>query len=129
METPASFKEDIKEYLRLDDGLKDARVQMKETRTVMNEHKENIITYMKSSKISKIMVRKGEQTLFLVEKELKIRPEAEVIRCKLQDLMKQGIIDPEKIFEEINKCGGSKTVWRLMRRAKRKPNAKKDDDC
>ena len=117
-ELPQSVKEDIREFLRLDDGLKDARVQMKESRDSMNDRKENIIDYMRKGSITKLLVHKGETALFLQEKELKVRPDASVIREKLQELMRQGIVDPEKIFEEINKCGGSKTVWRLMRRSK-----------
>lgn len=128
MELTQAVKDDIKEFLRLDDGLKDARVRMKESRDAMNDRKERIIVYMRKATISKLVVRKGEQTLFLQEKELKIRPDATVVRAKLQELMRQGVTDPEKIFEEINKCGGSKTVWRLMRRAKRVAPKKKDED-
>lgn len=126
MELPQSVRESIKEFLRLDDGLKDARVQMKESRDAMNDNKQRIIDYMRKSSVSKLVVRKGEQTLFLQEKELKIRPDASVVRAKLQELMRQGVTDPETIFLELNKCGGSKTVWRLMRRAKRA--SKKTDD-
>lgn len=128
MELPTSVRDDIKEFLRLDDGLKDARVRMKESRDALKDRKERVIEFMRKSSVSKLVVRKGEQTLFLQEKELKIRPDASVIRCKLQELMRQGIVDPEKIFEEINKCGGSKTVWRLMRRAKRVVSSKKKQE-
>lgn len=127
MELTSALRDDIKEFLRLDDGLKDARIRMKESRDAMNARKESIIDYMRKASISKLVVRKGEQSLLLQEKELKIRPDATVVRCKLQELMRQGITDPEKIFEEINKCGGSKTVWRLMRRSKRVKKANDDN--
>ena len=118
-------KASIKEFLRLDDGLKQARLDMKDSRNVMNEHKEKIIEFMRSNNIPKLSARKGEATLSLQEKEVKIRADGEVIKNKLQELMSKGITDPQTIFDEINKCGGTKTVWRLARRSKRKPSASK----
>ena len=121
---PAAIKASIKEFLRLDDGLKQARLDMKETRTAMNEHREKIIDFMRNGEVPKLSARKGEATLILQEKEVKIRADGEVIKSKLQELMAKNITDPQVIFDEINKCGGTKTVWRLARRSKRKPSDK-----
>ena len=124
-EVPSSTKNDIKEFLRLDDGLKQARLDMKDSRDSMNDYRDKIIEWMRSSNTPKLSVRKGEATLILQEKEVKIRAEADVIKAKLQELMSNKIMDPEKIWEAINACGGSKTVWKLARRSKRKPSEKK----
>jgi hypothetical protein len=124
-EVPSSTKNDIKEFLRLDDGLKQARLDMKESRDSMNEYRDRIIEWMKSSETPKLSVRKGEGTLILQEKEVKVRADADVIKAKLQELMSKNITDPEKIWEEINACGGTKTVWKLARRSKRKPSENK----
>jgi hypothetical protein len=121
---PSAVKASIKEFLRIDDGLKQARLDMKESRTVMNDHKEKIIDFMRSSDIPKLSARKGDATLILQEKEVKIRASSEVIRGKLQELMSKGVTDPQVIFDEINKCGGIKKEWRLARRSKRKPSDK-----
>lgn len=121
---PSNIKADIKEFLRIDDGLKDARLQMKESRGSMNECREHIIDFMKKSDVFELEVGKGAQKLMLQEKELKIRADAEVIKAKLQEMLSQGITDTEKIWEEINKCGGTKTVWKLARRSKRKQQPK-----
>jgi hypothetical protein len=124
-EVPSDVKGDIKEFLRLDDGLKQARLDMKESRDALNAHREHIIEYMRSSETPRLSARKGDVTLILQEKEQKIRPEASVIKSKLQELLQQGVSDPERIWEEIDKCGGTKTVWKLARRSKRKPSEKK----
>lgn len=121
---PSAIKGSIKEFLRLDDGLKQARLDMKESRTAMNDHREKIIDFMRSSDIPKLSARKGEATLILEEKEVKIRPDGEVMKAKLQELISKGVTDPQVIWDEISKCGGSKTVWRLARRSKRKPSNK-----
>ena len=39
--------------------------------------------------------------------------------------MARGVTDPETIYEEIAKCGGSKQVWKLSRRTKRTSKPKK----
>jgi hypothetical protein len=121
---PSAIKASIKEFLRLDDGLKQARLDMKESRAVLNEHKEKIIDFMRESDVPKLSARKGEATLMLQEKEVKIRADADVVKNKLQELLAKGVTDPQTIYEEINKCGGVRTEWRLARRSKRKPSDK-----
>ena len=123
-EVPTSVKSDIKEFLRLDDGMKQARLDMKESRGVMNEHRENIIKYMRHSKSDKLAARKGEVTLLLQQKQQKIRPDTTVVKEKIKELMDNGVTDPTKIWEEIDKCGGTRDVWKLARRSKR--TAKKE---
>lgn len=126
---PKDVLVDIKEFIRLDDGLKDSRIEMKERREEMAEHKESIIDYMKSHDMDKLPLEVGkiEQCLYLQEKEHKIRPDGKLVQQKLQEMIAQGITDPEKIYEEINSCGGVKSVWSLARRSKvvRKSKPKK----
>lgn len=128
-EIPQGIRTDIKEFLRLDDGLKDARLQMKESRDALNEHRESIIGYMRASETAELEVRKGSQKLILQEKIQKVRPETEVIKSKLAELLASGEKDANKIWDEINKCGGTKSTWKLARRSKRKaPAADKDKE-
>ena len=123
---PVQVKGDIKEYVRIDDGLKEARGQMKEARAGMKQASERIIEYMRAESMDKFSLKKGEQLLILQEKTLKVRPDAEVVKTKLRELLAEGKTDPTYIWDEIQKCGGTKTVWKLSRRAKRKASAKSD---
>ena len=115
---PADVVKDIKEFLRLDDGLKDARIEMKERRAEMNEHKDGIIDYMHRRDIPKLELNNGDQCLVLSEKEHKIRPDAKLIRRTLDQMIAQGVTDSGKIVEAINSCGGVNKVWTLARRSK-----------
>jgi hypothetical protein len=125
MEIPESVKSDIKNYVRVDDGLKEAHSQMKGTKEEMKECAERIITFMRQSKMDKFSLKKGEQSLILQEKTLKIRPVAEAIHARLAEMLAEGKTDPSYIWDEIQKCGGTKTVWKLARRSKRKSDSKK----
>lgn len=116
---PADIKANVLEFVRLDDGLKKAREDMKEARTSMNESRDAIIEYMKEAEVERLGIKKGQQFLELTEKTLKIRPSADVVKAKLAELMQKGIMDPSVIYEELNKCGGTKQVWKLARRTKR----------
>lgn len=116
---PHNIKSDVLEFTRLDDGLKTAREQTKEARVALEECRERIISYMRDAEIERLGIKKGTQYLELVEKTCKIRPNAECVKQKLQELMDQKITDPAVIYEELNKCGGSKQVWKLARRARR----------
>ncbi len=117
---PSSIKSDIKDYVRVDDGLKEARGQMKEARGSMKACSERIIEFMRKSEMDKFSLKKGEQFLILQEKTLKVRPDAEVIKAKIRDLLAEGKTDPSLIWDEVQKCGGTKIVWKLSRRSKRK---------
>ena len=116
---PKDIKANVIEFVRLDDGLKKAREEMKEARASMNESRERIIEYMKEAEVERLGIKKGQQFLELTEKTMKIRPSADCVRAKLTELMQKGITDPAAIYEEINKCGGTKQVWKLARRSKR----------
>lgn len=122
---PSNVKADIKEYVRIDDGLKEARGQMKEARSGMKECSERIIDFMRKADMEKFSLKKGEQFLILQEKTLKVRPDAEVIKAKIRELIEEGKTDPGLIWDEVQKCGGTKTVWKLSRRSKRKPSKPK----
>lgn len=119
MSLPQQVKNSVQEYVRLDDGLKNARHEMKEVRTTMENHRNEIIEYMKDMKIPRFELKKGTQYLDLVEKTLKIRPSAECVKQKLTELLAKNITDPETIYSEINKCGGTRHEWKLARRTKR----------
>lgn len=116
---PQQVKQDVLEFVRLDDGLKNAREQMKGARQAMDECREKIICYMRETGVERMVIKKGSQFLELNEKQLKVRATAECIKAKLAELMRQNITDPETIYQEISKCGGTKQVWKLARRSKR----------
>ena len=124
---PSKIKSDVVEFVRLDDGLKVARTQAKEARDAMNECRERIVDYMKESEIERLGIKKGQQFLELCEKQLKVRPTAECVKSKLQELMSKNVIDPETIYTAISECGGTKTEWKLARRSKRQPGRPKKD--
>jgi hypothetical protein len=124
-EIPPATKNDVKEFVRLDDGLKEARAQTKVARKEMENCREKIIAYMKSNNIGRLGIKKGTQFLETKEKILKIRPRAEVVKLKLQELINKGISDPEAIYKAIQECGVTKAVWKLSRRSKRKPKEPK----
>jgi hypothetical protein len=117
---PQELKEDIREYIRVDDGLKDTRLKVKDARKGLNDHKDRIINYMRHMEMKKISLKKGEQSLILQEKELKVRATGEMIKKRLNELILSDVKDPDAIYAEIQKCGGVKTVWKLSRRTKRK---------
>lgn len=123
---PSAVKTDIKEYVRIDDGLKEARGQMKDARAGMKQCSERIIDFMRKADMEKFSLKKGEQFLILQEKTLKVRPDAEVVKAKLQELITSGKTDPAFIWDEIQKCGGTKIAWKLSRRSKRKQSTKSD---
>lgn len=125
IEIPQDVKNDVKEYIRVDDGLKEARLQMKESRAGLKECGERIIEFMKQSDMDKFYVKRGEQCLTLKETIHKVRPNSEQAQTKIQELLSQGISDPAKIWDEVLKCGGTKSVWKLSRRSKRKSSGKK----
>lgn len=112
--------EDIKEFIRIDDGLKEARVDAKEARAALKAHKESIIDYMRKANVDRLDVKKGTQRLFLLEKTRKIRPKNDAIKAKLTELMDRGVRDPDVIAKEISECGGTAQVWTLQRRGARK---------
>jgi hypothetical protein len=124
-EIPAATKSDVKEFVRLDDGLKDARSQTKVARKELEACRERIITYMRTAGIGRLGIKKGTQFLEAKEKTLKIRPHADVVKAKLQELISKSVTDPEEIYKAIQECGGTKQVWKLSRRSKRKPSSKK----
>lgn len=123
-EVPASTKADVKEFIRLDDGLKEARAQTKEARKELEGCRERIVAFMRDSKIGRLGIKKGTQFLEAKEKTLRIRPKADVVKAKLQELMSRNITSPEEIYKAIQECGGTKTVWKLSRRSKRAPKVK-----
>jgi len=121
---PPKVKADVIEYARLDDGLKQARGEMKEARKSMTDCRERIIDFMKESEIERLSMRKGTQYLELQEKQLKVRATSDEIKAKLREVLAAGATDPDYIFEQVNNCGGTKTVWKLARRSKRKAGEK-----
>ena len=125
MEIPDSIRSDIKEFVRIDDGLKDAHTQMKSTREDMKGCIARIIAFMRQAEMEKFSLKKGEQSLILQEKTLKIRPSADVLRARLAEMLSEGQKDSAYIWDELNKCGGTKTTWKLARRSKRKASEKK----
>lgn len=122
---PQQVTANVKEFVRLDDGLKKAREEMKGVRKAMEECRELIIQYMRESDVERLGIKKGSQFLELAEKQLKVRAPADCIKAKLKELMAKGVTDPEVIYEEISKCGGTKQVWKLSRRTKRTAKPKK----
>jgi len=122
---PQTVKSDVLEFIRLDDGLKKAREEMKEARHAMEECREKIITYMRDTEVERLGIKKGAQFLELNEKQLKVRPSAECVKAKIAELVSKGITDPEVFYQEIGKCGGTKQVWKLSRRSKRTNKPKK----
>lgn len=125
MDIPDSVRTDIKEFVRIDDGMKEAHGQMKETKEGMKECAARIIAYMRQAGMEKFSLKKGEQSLILQEKTLKVRPTSEAIHARLAEMLAEGKKDPSYIWDEIQKCGGTKTVWKLSRRSKRKASEKK----
>lgn len=124
-EIPAATKSDVKEFVRLDDGLKDARSQTKVARKELEACRERIIEYMRTSGVKCLGIKKGTQFLEAKEKTLRVRPHADVVKAKLLELMTRNVTDPEAIYKAIQECGGTKKVWKLSRRSKRKPSSKK----
>jgi hypothetical protein len=127
-EIPASTKEDVKEFLRIDDGLKEARTQTKTARKELAERREKIIAFMRTSGIGKLGVKKGSQFLEAKERVIKVKPTSQAIKEKLKELVASGVSDSEQIYKAINECGGTKKVWRLSRRSKRAAAKKKKKD-
>jgi len=125
---PQKVTANVKEFVRLDDGLKKAREEMKGVRKAMEECRELIIQYMRDADVERLGIKKGSQFLELAEKQLKVRATAEVVKEKIKDLMARGVTDPEAIYEEISKCGGTKQVWKLSRRSKRTAKPKKETE-
>ena len=123
---PQQVTANVKEFVRLDDGLKKAREEIKTVRKAMEECKELIIQYMREADVERLGIKKGAQFLELAEKQLKIRPTAECVKEKIKDLMAKGVTDPETIYQEISKCGGTKQVWKLSRRTKRTAKPKEE---
>lgn len=129
-EIPAATKAAVKEFVRLDDGLKEAREQTKVARKGLETCREQIITYMREADIPRLAIKKGTQYLESREKVVKIRPKAEIVKAKLQELLARNITDPEEIYKAIQECGGTRQVWKLSRRSKRKarePKKKVED--
>ena len=116
---PQTVKTDVLEFVRLDDGLKKAREEMKVAKHSMEEIKEKIIAYMRESEVERLSIKKGSQFLELNEKKLKVRPTSECVKAKIAELVANGTKDPETFYQEINKCGGTRQVWKLSRRTKR----------
>lgn len=117
---PTEIKSDVRKYISTDDGLKEARLQMKGVRADMKESAERIIDFMRKAGMEKFKLKKTGQCLILQEKELKIRPDSEAVKAKLRELLSSGQTDPAVLWDEVQKCGGTKTVWKLARRSKRK---------
>jgi len=121
---PEEVKTNVIEFVRLDDGLKKAREQMKEARAGLNASRDTIIEYMRAGEIERLSLKKGTQYLELVEKTLKVRPSAECVKAKLAELMERKVMNPSEIYAELNACGGTKQVWKLARRTKRAGKSK-----
>jgi len=120
---PKAVKSDVVEYVRLDDGLKTARDQMKGARSAMNDSRDRIVAYMRDNEVVRLGIKKGTQYLELVEKQLKIRPIADCVKQKIAELLRKNVTDPEVIYQEISSCGGTKQIWKLARRTKRSGKA------
>lgn len=123
------IKSDVIEFVRLDDGLKAARVQAKDARDAMTECRERIVQYMKDAGVERLGIKRGQQFLELVERSLKVRASAECVKAKIAELLANKITDPDVIYKEILSCGGTKTEWKLARRSKRAAKPKKTDDA
>lgn len=123
MALPQATVSDVKEFVRLDDGIKEATAQMKEARKGREAARARIIQYMCASDIKRLGIKKGSQYLEVKEKTLKVRAGADLMKAKLAELVKQGITDPDVLYREIMACGGTKTVWKLCRRNVRKRKA------
>jgi hypothetical protein len=114
------FKEiekDIKAYVKKDDLLKEDRAATKQIRAEVKQHTAAIIAWMQSKGLEKIDLTAKQQVLLLKERDIKIRPNGDVIKAKIQELMNKGVKDPEEIFAAIQNCGGVQHVARLSRRS------------
>lgn len=128
MQIPPNVKNDIKDFIRIDDAIKTAQNQMSSTRNKLKECRSHIIDFMVENKMTKFEVCNGDYTLLLRVKDVKIRPTFDDLSVLIKELVKTGVNDQEKILEHLYKCGGTKTTYRLARRnkRKRKPETNKD---
>ena len=116
----SSVEFEVSEFVRLDDGMKKAKKDLKAVRTAIKERKENIIKYMVGAGIDRITGIKGDtQCLECSQKTLKRRATNEQMVAKLQELLSKGVNDPVKLMEELNNCGGTYVEYRLSRRSRR----------
>ena len=125
-EIPPSTKNDVKEFIRMDDGLKDARLETKAARKQLAEYRERIIQYMRETEITKLAIKKGTQILEIKEKTLKIRPRSEDIKTALEKLVLSKTPTAEEICATIKSCGGTKKERKLSRRGQRQTRKPKE---
>jgi hypothetical protein len=117
---PQSTVSDVKEFVRLDDGIKEATAQLKDAKKGREAARERIVKYMCSANVKRLGIKKGTQYLEAREKTTKIRACADVIKAKLKELVSKGVTDSDIIYKEIMSCGGTRKVWKLCRRSVRK---------
>ena len=116
----SSIEFEVSEFIRLDDGIKKAKKDLKGVRTAIKDKKANIIKYMVSAGIDRLSgIKDGTQCLECTQKTLKKRATNEQMVTKLRELLLNGVNDPVKLMEELNNCGGTYVEHRLSRRSKR----------
>ena len=120
-----SFKDIVKQYIEIDDSLKQNAKQVAESKKERKELTLSIIDFLDKHREFEKVKTSGGGYLSIKEKQMKVPYTKEEKYMKLEELIRNGIKDPKTIFDELNKGAGTKTEIRLIRRCKPKQRSNK----
>jgi len=114
MEPGPAVKHDISEFLKIDEAIAEAKSGIKDLNATMREHRQRVIDYMDKSGVESM--KAGSYRLCLTKRNIKVRPNQDMMVAKMRELMSQGITDPEQIIKTLSDCGGTKMQLKMSKR-------------
>jgi hypothetical protein len=113
---PAAVREDIREFIRLDNELKAASGEFRLARVQMKRHKGAVLRWMVASGTKQLRLKRHRSLLLVRMRPVRKRPTAAQQEAKLAELQAAGVIDPAVVVKALRECGVSEEQPRLYRR-------------
>lgn len=110
-----TIKQYVKDYLEADDRIKNTNKSLKGTRDTKIWTRTQITKYMDATNTERINLGSAG-FLECVQKKIKTRPTTKQMQDKLDELLRNGVRDPERLIMAMMSCAGTKTELRLLRK-------------
>jgi hypothetical protein len=109
------FKTNVKQFVELDEQIKDAQNDLKKVRIKHSELKHNLIEYMHRNDIETCTIMGGTEQLNLMYKKSKVKPKKEEIEQKMCKMLKMSAADAEKLYAYLHESSEEKRRKRRRR--------------
>jgi hypothetical protein len=126
-----NFKSSIKEFVALDDQIKEAQKDLKKIRQRHKELKADLMDYMHHNEIGTCTILGGTEQLSLNYRQSKVKPKKEDVEQKMCKFLKMSSNDAEKLYGylfEATEVKESKVLQRKLTELGRKKKKEEEGD-